>query len=169
MTAAAERPMYLEYDKPVGRPRRYCCYKDSPCPTHAAAFRALVGAALDAPGDCIEKLEALRSHAPDTEVASAMSAMLGPLLDSEEDPARLWAEIHMLRADVQGPDGFATWKEAAAAERSQRLKLREAGQKIVDAYRQRFKKRSTSGIRSGAPLHQEFADFDAALRDQHRS
>lgn len=165
MKATAEHPMYLEYDKPVGRPRRYCCYKDSPCPTHAAAFRALVGAALDAPGDCIEKLEALSSHAPSADAAPAMSAKLGPLQDSEEDPARLWAEIHMLRADVQGPDGFETWKEAAATERSRRLKLQVVGQKLVDAYRQRFKKRSTSGIRSGAPLHQEFADFDAALSD----
>lgn len=66
MKAAAERPMYLEYDKPVGRPRRYCCYKDSPCSTHAAAFRALIGAALDAPGDCTEKLEALRIYAANT-------------------------------------------------------------------------------------------------------
>lgn len=45
-----------------------------------------------------------------------------PLLDSEEDPVRLWAEIHLLRADLQGPDGFATWQDAAVAERVRRVK-----------------------------------------------
>jgi hypothetical protein len=44
---------------------------------------------------------------------------LGPLLDSEEDPARLWAEIHRLRADAQGPAGYASWKDAAIAVRLQ--------------------------------------------------
>ncbi len=43
---------------------------------------------------------------------------LGPLADSEEDPARLWSEIHRLRAAVQGPDGYATWQDAATALRS---------------------------------------------------
>ena len=47
---------------------------------------------------------------------------LGPLVDSEEDPARLWAEIHLLRASVAGPQGYATWKDAAVAERVRRVK-----------------------------------------------
>lgn len=47
---------------------------------------------------------------------------LGPLADSEEDPARLWAEIHLLRAAVQGPAGYATWQDAATAERVRRVK-----------------------------------------------
>lgn len=38
-----------------------------------------------------------------------------------EDPALLWAEIHHLRAAVQGPPGFATWQEAATAERVRRV------------------------------------------------
>lgn len=46
---------------------------------------------------------------------------LGPLLDSEENPARLWAEIHRLRAEVAGPQGYATWKDAAVAERVRRV------------------------------------------------
>lgn len=53
---------------------------------------------------------------------SASNDGLGPLLDSEEDPARLWAEIHRLRAAVQGPDGYATWQQAAVAERVRRVK-----------------------------------------------
>lgn len=78
MKAAAERPMYLEYDKPVGRPRRYCCYKDSPCSTHAAAFRALVKVAVDAAGDYKEKLEALHSHAANVRAKRADTALPTP-------------------------------------------------------------------------------------------
>ena len=51
-----------------------------------------------------------------------LTDVLGPLVDSEEDPARLWAEIHKLRAAVQGPQGYATWQDAAAAERARRVK-----------------------------------------------
>jgi hypothetical protein len=46
---------------------------------------------------------------------------LGPLVDSEEDPARLWAEIHTLRAAAAGPPGYASWQEAATAERVLRV------------------------------------------------
>jgi hypothetical protein len=53
------------------------------------------------------------------------SEELGPLPDSEEDPARLWAEIHRLRAAVQGPDGYATWQDAAVAERVRRVKAEQ--------------------------------------------
>ena len=49
---------------------------------------------------------------------------LGPLVDSEEDPARLWAEIHRLRAELAGgPLGYATWKDAATAERLSRVQF----------------------------------------------
>ena len=48
------------------------------------------------------------------------------MLDTEEDPARLWAEIHLLRAAVQGPDGYATWKDAAVAERVRRVHAEQA-------------------------------------------
>lgn len=54
---------------------------------------------------------------------SVLSAGLGPLVDSEEDPTRLWAEIHVLRLAAQGPDGFATWREAAVWERRRRKEL----------------------------------------------
>lgn len=47
-----------------------------------------------------------------------------PLANTEEDPARLWAEIHRLRVAVQGPDGYATWQDAATAERVRRVRLR---------------------------------------------
>ncbi|QMV33108.1 hypothetical protein KMC49_gp40 [Ralstonia phage Firinga] len=47
----------------------------------------------------------------------------GPGAD-ETNPILLWAEIHRLRAEAQGPDGCVTWKDAAIAER----KLRVAAQ-----------------------------------------
>jgi hypothetical protein len=55
-----------------------------------------------------------------------VSDELGPLLDSEEDPARLWAEIHRLRAAVVGPPGYATWQAAAVAERVRRVRAEAA-------------------------------------------
>ena len=49
---------------------------------------------------------------------------LGPLVDGEENPARLWAEIHRLRAELAGgPLGYATWKDAATAERLNRVQF----------------------------------------------
>ena len=48
------------------------------------------------------------------------------LRDNEEDGARLWAEIHLLRAALQGPDGFATWQDAATAERVRRVAAERA-------------------------------------------
>lgn len=43
-----------------------------------------------------------------------------------EDAGLLWAEIHHLRAAVQGPDGFASWQEAATAERAKRVAAERA-------------------------------------------
>lgn len=37
--------------------------------------------------------------------------------DNEENPSLLWAEILKLRAEIAGPDGYATWKDAAVAEK----------------------------------------------------
>lgn len=48
---------------------------------------------------------------------------LGPLHADEIDPVRLWAEIHRLRAALQGPIGFATWQDAATAERQNRVQF----------------------------------------------
>ncbi len=56
---------------------------------------------------------------------------LGPLLDSEEDPARLWAEIWLLRAAVQGPAGYATWQDAATAERVRRVEAQVKAERAL--------------------------------------
>lgn len=42
--------------------------------------------------------------------------------DNEENPVSLWAEIHRLRAAIKGPEGYATWQDAAIAERALRMK-----------------------------------------------
>lgn len=56
---------------------------------------------------------------------------LGPLVESEENPARLWAEIHRLRAEVAGgPLGYATWKDAAEAERMMRVKAEKDARRL---------------------------------------
>lgn len=36
--------------------------------------------------------------------------------------AEHWAELHRLREAVRGPDGYATWQDAATAERIRRVK-----------------------------------------------
>jgi hypothetical protein len=62
---------------------------------------------------------------------SELSERLGPLADSEEDPARLWAEIHLLRAELAGgPLGYATWKDAATAERLSRVEFQLDAQRF---------------------------------------
>lgn len=45
---------------------------------------------------------------------------------NESNPALLWAEIARLRAAVQGPEGYATWQEAATAERVRRVRAERA-------------------------------------------
>lgn len=43
--------------------------------------------------------------------------LLESAVKAEDDPVLLWAEIHRLRYELKGPEGFETWKEAAIAER----------------------------------------------------
>lgn len=39
--------------------------------------------------------------------------MLEPLKDTDEDAARLWAEIHTLRSKLTPPDGYVSWENLA--------------------------------------------------------
>lgn len=56
----------------------------------------------------------------------------------EQDAVVLWAEIHRLRTEAQGPNGM-TWKEAALAERILRVQAQqstpEKDRKDVNRYR----------------------------------
>lgn len=51
-----------------------------------------------------------------------LNELIGQLDANEKDPGVLWAEIHRLRSALKGPDGYATWQEAATAERLRRVK-----------------------------------------------
>lgn len=59
------------------------------------------------------------------------------ITNDEWDPVALWAEIHRLRAEVQGPDGFDSWKDAATAERVRRIDAEEKMKEQVDYWKKR--------------------------------
>lgn len=49
---------------------------------------------------------------------------------SQGDAVAAWAEVHRLRAAVAGPEGYATWRDAATDERVKRLAAeREIGER----------------------------------------
>jgi hypothetical protein len=58
---------------------------------------------------------------------------LGLLDPNESDVIRLWAEIEALRAAVAGPAGYASWQEAATAERVRRVKAEKALELTAEA------------------------------------
>jgi hypothetical protein len=55
-------------------------------------------------------------------LASPPPAQPAPANENDWTEVDLWAEIHRLRAAVQGPDGYATWQDAAVDERIKRVK-----------------------------------------------
>lgn len=55
-----------------------------------------------------------------------------PLDPNESNPSVLWAEIHRLRSEMQGPRGFDTWYDAAVNERVGRVKSDAALKKLRD-------------------------------------
>jgi hypothetical protein len=52
-------------------------------------------------------------------------------LPAEPMDAEAWAELYRLREEVQGPNGFATWKEAAVHERNLRQRERLAREALA--------------------------------------
>ncbi|GEM_PF-5536378 len=46
--------------------------------------------------------------------------------------AGVYAELYRLRAELKGPDGFDTWKDAAIAERKNRVELEKQAQRVGD-------------------------------------
>ncbi len=62
--------------------------------------------AADALANALDDLAAERARA-DAAVAEAAEA---------------WRQVHLLKAETSGPDGFATWKDAATDERVRRVK-----------------------------------------------
>jgi len=54
------------------------------------------------------------------------------------EAAEAWRQVHLLKAETSGPDGFATWKDAATDERVRRVKAEQEAAKLrADAERWR--------------------------------
>lgn len=56
----------------------------------------------------------------------------GKLDPNEGDPSVLWAEIIRLSEALKGPDGFATWQDAAVHERNLRVRQHAAQREAMD-------------------------------------
>ena len=56
--------------------------------------------------------------------------------DTPRPEEELWKEIYELRDQIKGPPGYATWADAATAEKVKRIALeRELAAALVDAKR----------------------------------
>jgi hypothetical protein len=66
-------------------------------------------------------------HGKDEIKGSAAPAPVEVAMDAEH-----WAELYRLREEVKGPDGFATWKDAAIAERLRTTGAIEALRRSLD-------------------------------------
>lgn len=53
--------------------------------------------------------------------------------DNETDPTVLWAEIHRLSVALRGPDGYASWQDAATDERVKRVRAEKALKEVTSA------------------------------------
>lgn len=58
-------------------------------------------------------------------------AILDGNLSPDAPAETLWAEIFRLRAQVEGPEGFKTWQDAAVHERLQRVKAEKHALRYV--------------------------------------
>lgn len=79
-------------------------------------------------------------------IQNAANKAAAELAALRADAAEAWRQVHLLKAETSGPDGFATWKDAATDERVRRVKAEaEAArlralnlalqQKALDGYR----------------------------------
>ena len=72
---------------------------------------------------CVTAIREALADRPADVSAAAASRDLSP---NEGDAFVLWAEIHRLRTAQRGPDGYATWQEAATDERIKRVAAERA-------------------------------------------
>jgi hypothetical protein len=97
------------------------------------------------PPDHLHKLMEAANHPLCGKQTEAVpSSALNP---DESDSVTLWAEIWRLREAVKGPDGYATWQDAATAERIRRVRA-ESKQAEASALIERMADalRSCSGV-----------------------
>ena len=76
---------------------------------------------------------------------AALTAERGRANRAEADAVEAWRQVHLFKAEAGGPDGFATWKDAAIDERLRRVKaeteradLRERVARLVGAMERYF-------------------------------
>ena len=82
-----------------------------------------------------------------------VSASAQALLE-QQSPENNLAELHRLRAEVQGPDGFETWKQAALDERLRRV---ESERKLKDL-EQQYQEQAQGAVASNEqPAHKPVA------------
>lgn len=114
------------------------CIEGAPEYYLLGALRAAANALDEIHGS--EQAEASVYHLPssfqlETEHPPAYVGPLGPLGLHENDPVRLWAEIWKLRSEARGPDDYETWRDAAVAEKMQRIaterKLKELRDQVT--------------------------------------
>ncbi len=55
-------------------------------------------------------------------------------------------------------------RAALDAKDAEIARLRTAGEALIDAYRERYKRPTNDGIKRGSPMLREMAEFHAALR-----
>lgn len=70
----------------------------------------------------VDAVGILRQIAIELIAPQAEAVPSSDLSPDEGDPVTLWAEIWRLREAVKGPDGYATWQDAATAERIRRVR-----------------------------------------------
>lgn len=87
---------------------------------------------------------------------------------NEQDAVTLWAEIWRLRTALQGPDGYATWQDAATAERVRRVKA-EAAVAEVNAFNGALTDKCNSYIIANARLAEQVAEARAVPKPAVRT
>lgn len=62
--------------------------------------------------------------------------LVAELAAARADAVEAWRQVHLLKAETNGPDGFATWKDAATDERVRRVKAEAEAAKLRAAIEQ---------------------------------
>jgi hypothetical protein len=114
-------------------------------------------------------------------ITDALRAMIKPESPPAEPmDAETWAELHRLRHEFKGPDGFATWKDAAIDERVKRVQaecalatLSAAGFESVDSLLAAYKREEQDAaqvqtyyeVRSRTSMKSEILSKTSTLND----
>lgn len=111
---------------------------DSKEPTSDAGIaeksKALSDILIELIGSAINEytLSILREY---TDIIKSKQALIDSLCETgaevPEDAAALYAEILRLKAEIAGPDGYTTWKDAAVAERTNKVGLEHKNKELL--------------------------------------